>query len=625
MKLKSLVACLSAAGVSSVLAQDNILLATAYDAQMGDEVVVTATRSPQVLKDALSSTTVITRKQIEQSNSQDLYQLLRTVPGVHVRRAGGPGSTTTLSMRGGNSNATLVLVDGMNIESATTGDAALENITIDQIERIEIVRGPKSSAYGASAMSGVVQIFTRKSAGKDGVTYTLGGGSNATRKGVVSASGVSETNRFNITASHINSEGYDLLNADDANASSPVYGKDHDGYRRSAVSLFVEQDLGQYIAADFVLNRMEGETEYDNAYNSDTFPQQKLANLLASTALKFETDRYQSRLQYSHYTDESEHQNISYENHFDTLRQKGVWENSVSLSEMMVLNFGADYTHDEVESADDYTQSRRDNFGGYSNLQTNLEPVFWSLGLRHDNNDQFGSKWTGDTALGFEVLQGVELSVSYGTAFRAPTFNELYFPDTPFVGRGDPSLAPESTESYEAGIDVRQDWGASSLHVYKSTVEDYIEWSETSLYFSEPFNVGEVKIEGAELMFGMEFFGLGFATSYVYEKVTDEATGENIQFKPRRRLTLDVDKTLGQFSVGASFYTQSEQYQNQYNAPQLRLSGYGQLDVRAAWQVNKEVKLSTRVSNILDQEYVPQKGYNNEGRVAMLYVDFTPQ
>jgi vitamin B12 transporter len=630
MKLHSMIACLGLAGASTALAQDNLQLAEAYIPGMGEEVVVTATRSPQALKDTLASTTVITREQIEKSQARDLYQLLRSVPGVYMRRNGGRGSSTGISLRGGNSSGTLVLVDGVNIESASLGEVALEQLSVDQIERIEIIRGPKSSLYGSSAMNGVVQIFTRKGGEQPGMQLSMGAGSNNTRDGAASFSGATDTTRYNLTASHVTSDGFDVRYEDDDASGIDAYDLDDDAYRRSSLSLGVDQQLGELFSANLILNRNEGESEYDLSPGfGQSLPYGSFDSLLTATGLTFDNGTLMSKLQYSMFKDRSEQEDdvqpgIEY-SLIETRRNVGQWENSLTALDWLTLNFGMDYTHEELHSTNDYTQTRRDNFGGYINSRTDVGQASWALGFRHDNNEQFGSKWTGDTALGYELADGVQASISYGTAYKAPSFNDLYWPSSPWSS-GNPDLVPEETETYEVGIDAYRDWGMASFHVYKSYVENLIDWAEASQYFWTPSNVDDVKIRGAELQYGTRWMDVDWKASFTYEKVTDEALGQILDRHPRQQVALDMDKQLGAFAVGATLYAQSEQYDGlDDNGDRAVASGYGQLDLRAAYTFSEEIKLRLRVDNLLDNDNEELIGYNNEGRFVMFFVDFTPQ
>ncbi|HVL00106.1 MAG TPA: TonB-dependent receptor plug domain-containing protein, partial [Dongiaceae bacterium] len=348
MKLPLFVAIAGAACASSAVAENTIQLAEVYTPGLADEVVVTASRSPQQLQDTLASTTLITREQIEKSQARDLYQLLRTVPGVSVKRNGGRGSSTSLSMRGGEASGTLILVDGVNVESATLGEVALQQISIDQIDRIEVTRGPKSSLYGSSAMNGVVQIFTRKAAPKNGVTYSAGLGSDNTRDGTISASGLGDTNRYNATLSYVESDGFDSMYLDDTVSSSDRYNYDDDGYHRAGASLNIEQDFSDILKGSVMFNKSQGQAEYDNRFLMDRMPHTEFESSVATTALTLDLTEFTSKLQYGLVKDLSENFNDMPDyTSFETRRNVGSWENSWSAIDWLTVNFGADYTHEE--------------------------------------------------------------------------------------------------------------------------------------------------------------------------------------------------------------------------------------------------------------------------------------
>lgn len=598
-----------------------ILLAEAYQPRTGDEIVVTATRGPQALEKTLASTTVIDRQQIETSQARDLYQLLRGLAGVEVLRTGGRGAATGLSLRGGPVNGTLILVDGVNVESASLGQTALEQLSIDQIERIEIIRGPRSSLYGSSAMNGVVQIFTRKGAGEPGVKLSLGGGTDNTRDAAVSFNGATETSRFNVTAAHVASDGFDARHDEDNESGNRAWDRDEDGYRRSSLSLGLDQQLGDHFSADLMLNRNEGKGEYDNMPGfGQSLPYTTYDTLLTAAGLAFDNDLLHSRIQYAFYKDRNESDDDVLANShslIETRRTAGQWENSLSALDWLTLNFGTDYTHEEMHGTNAYSETRRDNFAGYANAQSRLGDASWSLGFRHDDNEQFGSKWTGDTALGYELARGVQASLSYGTAFKAPSFNDLYWPASSWAS-GNPDLLPEESETYEIGIDANRDWGMASVHVYKTWVENLIDWAYVPPLLM-PSNVDQAKMRGVEIQYGTRWIGVDWKTAYTYEKATD-ADGEALDRRPRQKLALDMDKTMGDWSVGATLYGRNHMHEGTD-----RLGGHGQLDLRTAWMLSPEVKLRLRLDNLLDKDYEDAAGFNNEGRAFMFFVDYRPR
>lgn len=631
MKLRLIVAGFGVVATASQ-AQEDLQMAS-YTPEMQDEIVVTATRSPMAVKDTLASTTVITREQLETSQARDLYQVLRNLAGVQLTRNGGRGSSTNLSLRGVGSSGTLVLVDGVNIESATLGQAALEQFSLDQIERIEVLRGPKSSLYGSSAMGGVVQIFTRRSSQENGVKYTIGGGSNNTVDAAISASGSTDSNRFNVTASHVVSDGIDVQSRDDQTAGDAAY--DEDGFHRSSLSFNLEQDFTDTLSATALLSRSMGESEMDSyyAFDANTYPYSEYDNTLYSLALNYDLEAFSSKLKYGKMVDTSEiySDNLSATPDYDlieTQRQQGIWENSYIMNPNLTWNFGMDYTHEEVVSTNVYTQNSRDNFGGYLNLQARGGIISSSLGLRHDDNEQFGSYMTGDAGLGIDVTDNTVVSLNVGTAFKAPSFNDLYWPHDAYTG-GNPNLEPEETKSAELGIETYQDSYIGSVRVYQSEVDNLIDWAPDNTGKWIPQNVDTVDIKGAELQAGADVVGLTLSASFTYEVVKNDVTDEDLIRKPRRKLSVSADKQMDKLGLGLTFYAQSQHYEDVYNSAifateRVVMPGFGDVALRASYQVNDEIKLRARVDNLFDNDYVEVYGYNIEGRTMMLFLDYVP-
>ena len=623
MKLRSIVAGFGVLASSSYSFADDELQIAAYSPAMGDDVLVTAARSPVALKDTLASASIITREDIEKSQAKDVYQVLRNLAGVKVTRNGGRGAATNVGLRGVEASGTLVMVDGVSIESATLGEASLENLSLDQIERIEVVRGPKSSLYGSQAMGGVIQIFTRKSS-DPGVNYSIGAGSHGTLDTSISASGASESSRFNLTASHEVSDGFDTQYVDDETAGNAA--KEEDGFHRSNLSINIDQDITELFSANLLLTTSKGQTDYDTPYAAaDTTPYSEKETKLYSAALIFDNDRLRSSLRYGNYIENRTNylgDGTDFNYPYETQRQSGTWENSFKANSSLTLNAGLDYTHEEIDTDTAYDQTRRDNFGGYLNSQVTLGKALISAGFRHDDNEQFGSKITGDLAFGYEVLEDVIASISGGTAYKAPSFNDLYYPLT-FGSYGVPTLVPEEIKSIELGLDVYKDWGSASARVYKSEIENKTDWVEHAQYQYHPEQVDEADIHGVELQASTEFEGYALAVSATYESVTDADTGEDLERHPRRRVSFDVDRSFGKTDIGFTFYAQSRHYDGE-DEYRENVPGYGDLAFRVAHRVSESFKVRARVDNSLDSDYIAVNDYNNEGRVVMIYIDYTP-
>ncbi|MGB3621117.1 MAG: TonB-dependent receptor plug domain-containing protein, partial [Ketobacter sp.] len=264
--------------VAAAVAQDNMQLAEAFVPGLGDEIVVTASRSAQTVKETLASTSVINREQIERSQARNVYQILKTTPGVYVRRNGGRGNQTTVSLRGMPTGGTLILMDGIRLESGTSGTTNLQQINVDQIDRIEIVRGSKSSLYGSSALGGVIQIFSRKGE-KDGITVSVGAGSDNTRDTMISASGSTQSAVYNATVSYSESDGYDVQYGDDTQTGPNTYPFDDDSYSKGDFSFSGSSDLTDNAEIFVTLNRSENSGEFDGGIKPYTDSDASIATI----------------------------------------------------------------------------------------------------------------------------------------------------------------------------------------------------------------------------------------------------------------------------------------------------------------------------------------------------------
>lgn len=616
MKLHSIMTGLALVGASSALAQD-LQLAEAYIPRQGNTLVVTAARAPQELKDTLASTTVIEREQIEQSQARNLYQLLRAIPGLQMRRSGGRGNTTTLGIRGMATGGTLVLVDGVKVESTTAGSTNLENFSLEQVERIEIVRGPSSSLYGSSALGGVVHLFTRRQ-DSDGVRYSVGYGHDNTREGALRAAGTHGASHFNLAISHVESDGYDVQYSDDSDTGIAAYDLDDDPYRNSAISLRAETALNESVELFVSLLRTDGKADWDGGGKPFTESDTTLAVIgghfsLASLDSKLQYSRYKQ----DYYSDDAvEAMSLFAYGDGSTLRDQLSWENSYEFRKGTRLNFGVDYA---VESAGydthfgRYETRDRDLFSGYLNAQVEVGSVQVQGGVRHDQDDQFGSELTGDGGVAVWLSDTLKLSATYGEAFKAPSGNDLYYP-----GYGNPELQPEHSRSVEVGLDSYTDSAVVSFHVYETKARNLIRYNP-EIY--GPENIAQVKVQGAELRAGTELAGIQAGLGLAYQKTRDELTGTELAFNPRQVLTLDLDRKWQRYAAGITLYAQGRQYDAQGNT----MAGYGDLALRLSYELTDEIRLRARVDNVLDRDYIHSPGYNNEGRFAMFFVDYTPR
>ena len=579
-------------------------------------LVVTSGRQAESRQQATALTTVFTRADIERLQPSSVTDLLRRVPGVQVVRNGGRGSTSGLYLRGTKTAQSLVLVDGQRIGSASDGGAQLEALSVEQIERVEVLRGPRSAVYGADAIGGVVQIFTRRAEGQGlQPRLRLGYGSRQTWERSVGLSGGDRDTRFNLSASADETRGINRSFASDRPDG------DHDAYRNNAFALNLSHRFGERLEGGFSVLDQRGESEYDfgwdGAYPYNDYQLSSYAGFLAAQL----GERWNSRLELGH----SENRSVERfddspaRSPFNTYRDSAIWLNSLRLDGGHSLTLGADWHEDRLHSDTVYQQTRRWNQALILQHHWRGERFASELGLRHDRNEQFGSHNTFNAALTYHLDAANDLLLSYAEGFRAPTFNELYWPVDPlWGGGGNPDLNPETSKTYE--LQWRSQLGAHSrleAALYRTDIEDALAgWPAR--------NVDQARINGFEASLQQDLFGWQAALGLSLIDPRDRDTG--------RTLSLDLDRSFGAFAVGASWQALSRAYDDAANRREN--PGHGVLGLRARWQASEELQFGVKLDNLLDKRYAgtqyssgwpaTYRPYREEGRSALLSVTWTP-
>ncbi|MGH8590960.1 MAG: TonB-dependent receptor domain-containing protein, partial [Gammaproteobacteria bacterium] len=396
-----------------------------------EPIVVTATRTAETVDETLASVTVITREEIERRQATSVQEVLRGVPGLGIANTGGLGKTTSVFLRGTNSDHVLVLIDGLRIGSATQGTAAFEHLPIDQIERIEVVRGPRSSLYGSDAIGGVIQIFTRKGGGPIRPTFSAGGGSHATYKLSGGVSGGGDSGSFNLSASRIDTAGFNTCSSTPSNPGGCfTFEPDDDGYTNNSGSARFGYRFENGLEIDAHLLHAEGHNEFDQTddppvfsqeffHNRSEFVQQAVGGKLRFSPASF----WDVTVLGGRSLDQLDAiNNPASTDVFDTERQSASLQNDITLAPGHLLSVGFDYYNDLVDTTA-FMETSRDNKAGFGQYQGALNSLDWVLGARHDANEQFGGETTGNVALGYTFGEPLRLTAGWGRGFKAPTFN----------------------------------------------------------------------------------------------------------------------------------------------------------------------------------------------------------
>jgi vitamin B12 transporter len=579
-------------------------------------VIVTATRTAEPLQSVLAPVSVLERADIERLQSKDFTDLIARLPGVDVSRDGGPGALSSLFLRGTNSEHTLFLVDGQRISSATLGSTSFQFLDPQQIEKIEVVRGPKSTLYGSDAIGGVVQIFTRRSTAEPSSYVRAGYGAENSYQLAAGSQGKLEKFRYSAHVSQFFSEG--ISNLDEKTPPND----DRDAYRNSSASFNAGYDFADGAALDLSHFYTRTKNEFDDSllYNGVSDPYAKgwiqNTNLVLQTPL---TSIWNSTLSAGRTIDDTD----SYDKlgldpegrtTFRTTRKSASWQNDFSIAEQQTITAGVDYYDEHLDASTEYYDvsaaqvvDDRDNTAYFAQYLLTYEYFDLQAGLRQDDNEAFGKKNTRDFALGFKLPASHRLTLSYGTAFKAPTFNALYFPPDAYGNRGNPDLSPENAKNYEIGL--RGDYTGLqwSLNVYQNKIRNLISWApiDASDPFSgyAPSNVDSAKIRGAELALSTHLQGWLIAASLGYVDPRDELTDNLLPRRAQRSAKLDADRGFGAWDFGFSWRAQDGRYGDPANTHLQHMGGYGLLDLRAGYKISEAWQAQLRVDNVLDKDY----------------------
>lgn len=595
------------------------LLTTASAKEIGhleEPIVVTASRTDQTADETLASVTVITRDDIERQQARSMQDLLHGIAGINIANTGGPGKLTTLLMRGTESDHVLVLVDGIRMGSATSGFSEIQNYPVELIDRIEIVRGPRSSLYGPEAVGGVIQIFTRKG-DKKGLkpTFSFGGGSYRTVSGAATLSGGNERGWFNLGISGSDTNGFNACKGS-FTAGCFTVEPDKDGYRNLSGSARAGYrfDNGLNIEANFL--HSDGHYEYDGSFQNRT---KLVQQVLGGTARYSPVEPWRITLTAGRSREDSDNfLNKVFATRYHARRDTLSWQNDITITPNQLLTIGTDYLYDHINSSEKFAKTSRYNWGVFAQHQLSLAAHKLQLSIRHDDNQQFGSQVTGGASWGYSLTDHVQLTAGFGSAFKAPTFNELYFP-----GFGNPDLGPEESRTAELGVAGRFDWGNWSLNLYETWIKNMISFNAATF---SPDNIDKARIQGLEAILNTEIKGWLIQTNLTFmnpeNRSKDANRGNTLPRRSNHAFRVDTSRQFGDFVVGAMFLAEANRYDDLAN--NQKLNDYVKVDLRAEYLINSQWRIQGRIENLFDKDYETAAFFNQPGRNFFVTLRYQP-
>ncbi|HEX6592015.1 MAG TPA: TonB-dependent receptor [Moraxellaceae bacterium] len=543
------------------------------------EVVVSASRTEQTVDNALASVTVISREEIARNPALDIGDLLSSYGGVNVVRSGGPGQQTSIFLRGAASTQVLVLVDGARIGTSSLGQPNIQFLRPDNIERIEIVRGPKSSLYGSEAIGGVINIITRKSS-TPATTISVTGGGQGTFGGSLRQD--SQSGKFSsaVAVSTFYTDGYPLLETVSEDS----------GYRNTG--LLAQLGYGDStLGANANYQQNSGRNEYLASFTLSPTSQDFFNDFTSLDVHGKFFEIWNSKLMYSMSREKNEQNGSS--DYLHTEREQIDWQNDFALPGNNLVTAGATYYTNHVDTV---------SFGSGYDITLNTTAFYlqdqFTLGAfsallagRHESSSEYGNNSTGEATLGWSFSENYRAYATYSTGFKAPTAGDLYAP-----GFSNPDLKPEEAVNKEIGFKGQAGAWNFGLAAFRNDVDELINYNGMM-----PVNIDEARLSGGEFRLALRQGNLKWTNEYAYVKAEDRKTGDELSRRPRSSLSSQLDYSLDRYNVGGQIIARSDSDNSAYD--NVEVPGWGVGNLYVGMEVSKQVSLTLNVQNIADKTY----------------------
>ncbi|QDC46834.1 TonB-dependent receptor [Candidatus Methylopumilus universalis] len=570
------------------------------------DVFVTATRTRIPKKNVIADITLISEEEIKLAGYSSLPELLQRQPGIEISNNGGQGKVSTLFLRGASSTHSVILLDGIRIDSATAGLTAIENIPLSQIEKIEIVRGPASSLYGQDAIGGVIQIFTKKGLNGFKPYISFGYGKYNTSIAQGGIRGGDDTTSYAINLSSQNSTGFSAFepNTNPA-ATANIYNLDKDGYRNKSVSASLSHKINEKLDINFQYFLSQGKNKYDNRYANwdpsidwkNTQDQESLSGTVNSQLTNYWKSSLRVGLGIDDYVEKQRYisgATREVDNVYKTIQNQITWQNDLilPLGSLVLLYDKLDQKINVTDTS--YSKKDRQNDAymiGYNLNQANHN---FQANVRKDFNSVYRDATTGNIGYSYAIDSNWSIASSFGTAFRSPTFNYLYA-----GSNANPDLQPEKSKNIEAQLKYQSDGEFFSFVTFKNKITDFIISNGTTGY--RPYNINTAEIYGATVSSSHFINHFQVKSSFTVQSPMNESADKYLPRRSNFFGTMGLNYFIQNWNLGFEATGSGNRYNDAENL--FNIPGYIKTNLFADYQITKNLAMNARVDNVLGKNY----------------------
>lgn len=600
---------------------------TVNKAMKADEtIVVTANRSIQDKFDTLAAVDIFTRESIEQIQPLSISDLLGRVAGISITSQGTSAHKSSAFVRGTNSDHILVLVNGVRVGSATLGVKSIADIPVQLVERVEVIRGPRAALWGSDAVGGVIQIFTRDLGANEGQAG-IKVGSNSLYQGYGAIGFGNDAHSYTLSATVEQSEGFDVIVPNGASMFT-VDQSDKDGYDRQSVGISGTSQFTQQYALELNSQYDQGTTEIDanTLYSGDETSYENYHFLLRNhlqlqqvyLQLGLSTSQDSAEDNYSDYNSQNGFENKN--SLFTTSREQVTALAQLPIAESSEVTTGIEWYTESIDSNNMYDETKRDASAFFVTGRHDISQVKLEASVRYDKVGDIDAETTYQVAAGYQANKQLLFSLSHGTAFKAPSFNDLYYPWS-----GNPDLISETADSTEFLTRYQNDIFSAEISVYQTNIDNLIEWApiDPSDPYSawQPKNVAQAEILGAEATFSAQIADTSNRLTLSHVDAEDKASGKQLARRAHFSANYNFVYVLGELDFTFDVSYQGASYDNAYD-PVKSLKAYTLLDVGVNYRLNDKISLLAKVTNLADEDYQTASEYPGAERGYSLTFDY---